>query len=155
MTRSYYILGESIEADEAEFGRMLKKRSEDGGKIKVVSVAKVESEVEVKDIITLTDVIAALKEKFPKLVHLRIPVCNSAAPKEVDFDALCSALCGTNVNTPVIVNCQVSLKLIEVKALFKCKVLCKKTIKVETKILFNKKLSNLVQTVSLFGQGIW
>ena len=112
-----YILGESIEADEAEFGRMLKKRSEDGGKIKVVSVAKVESEVEVKEIITLTDVIAALKEKFPKLVHLRIPVCNSAAPKEVDFDFLCSALCGTNVNTPVIVNCQVSLLLIEVKAL--------------------------------------
>merc|ERR1712158_241952 len=100
---------ESIEADEAEFGRMLKKRSEDGGKIKVVSVAKVESEVEVKDLITLTDVIAALKEKFPKLVHLRIPVCNSAAPKEVDFDALCSALAGTNVNTPVIVNCQVGL----------------------------------------------
>ena len=108
MTQSFYILGESIEADEAEFGRMLKKRSEDGGKIKVVSVAKVESEVEVKDLITLTDVIAALKEKFPKLVHLRIPVCNSAAPKEVDFDALCSALAGTNVNTPVIVNCQVS-----------------------------------------------
>merc|ERR1712158_138853 len=100
---------ESFEADEAEFGRMLKKRSEDGGKIKVVSVAKVESEVEVKDLITLTDVIAALKEKFPKLVHLRIPVCNSAAPKEVDFDALCSALAGTNVNCPVIVNCQVGL----------------------------------------------
>merc|ERR1712038_2011005 len=38
-----------------------------------------------------------------------IPVCNSAAPKEVDFDALCSALAGTNVNTPVIVNCQVGL----------------------------------------------
>merc|ERR1712241_1082274 len=52
---------------------------------------------------------AALKEKFPKLIHLRIPVCNSAAPKEVDFDFLCSALCGTNVNTPVIVNCQFGL----------------------------------------------
>merc|ERR1719327_2525513 len=37
------------------------------------------------------------------------PVCNSAAPTEPDFDTLCNALLGTNVNAPVIVNCQVGL----------------------------------------------
>merc|ERR1712113_841669 len=41
--------------------------------------------------------------------HNRIPVCNSAAPLEPDFDTLCGALLGTNVNCPVIVNCQVGL----------------------------------------------
>merc|ERR1711992_260705 len=49
------------------------------------------------------------KEKFPGLTHNRIPVCNSASPLEPDFDALCGALIGTNVNCPVIVNCQVGL----------------------------------------------
>merc|ERR1712055_1019010 len=43
------------------------------------------------------------------LVHMRIPVCNSASPLEADFDTLCGALQGTAVNTPVIVNCQVGL----------------------------------------------
>merc|ERR1712073_50034 len=103
------VTAESIEADEAEFGRMLKKRAEDGGKCKVISVAKVESEIEVKEIVTLTDVLAAVKEKFPGLKHVRIPVCNSASPLEKDFDTLCAALLGTNVNAPVIVNCQVGL----------------------------------------------
>ena len=138
----FYFSAESIESDEAEFGRMLKKKAEDGGKCKVISVAKVESEIEVKEIVTLSkilyvpivdsiiylnefsclftffdvffssiliaDVLAALKEKFPGLKHVRIPVCNSASPLEKDFDTLCSALLGTNVNAPVIVNCQVS-----------------------------------------------
>merc|ERR1712010_331186 len=36
-------------------------------------------------------------------------ICNSASPLEGDFDALCTALIGTNVNCPVIVNCQVGL----------------------------------------------
>jgi protein-tyrosine phosphatase len=103
------VTAESIESDEAEFGRMLKKKAEDGGKCKVISVAKVESEIEVKEIVTLTDVLAALKEKFPGLKHVRIPVCNSASPLEKDFDTLCSSLLGTNVNAPVIVNCQVGL----------------------------------------------
>ena len=57
--------------------------------------------------VTLHDVIEGLKEKFPGLTHNRIPVCNSASPLEADFDALCGALIGTNVNCPVIVNCQV------------------------------------------------
>merc|ERR1712001_623474 len=50
-----------------------------------------------------------VKEKFPGLVHVRIPVCNSAAPLEGDFDTLVNALVGTGINTPAIVNCQVGL----------------------------------------------
>ena len=98
---------ESINKDEDEFGRMLKKRAEDGGKIKVVSVSKVESEIEVKELLTLQEVIAGVQEKFPGFKHIRIPVYNSAAPLEKDFDTLCQSLIGSNVNTPVIVNCQV------------------------------------------------
>ena len=52
----FHTSAESIEADEAEFGRMLKKRAEDGGKCKVISVAKVESEIEVKEIVTLSKI---------------------------------------------------------------------------------------------------
>lgn len=100
----------SVKADEEEFYRVLTKRAEDnGGKIKVVDVAKKESEIEVKEMITLSKVMESLKEKFPGLTHNRIPVCNSAAPLEKDFDTICNALLGTNVNTPVIVNCQVGL----------------------------------------------
>merc|ERR1712061_643951 len=98
-----------IQADEDEFERMLTKRAADGGKIKVVDVAKKESELEVKEVVTLANVIKAVTEKFPGLKHERIPICNSAAPLEKDFDALCAALLGTNVNCPVIVNCQVGL----------------------------------------------
>merc|ERR1711899_44382 len=100
---------ESIQADEDEFARMLTKRAADGGKIKVVDVTKKESELEVKEVVTLANVIKAVTEKFPGLKHERIPICNSAAPLEKDFDALCAALLGTNVNCPVIVNCQVGL----------------------------------------------
>ena len=58
--------------------------------------------------ISLHDVIEDLqKTKFPGLAHNRIPICNSASPLEGDFDALCTALIGTNVNCPVIINCQV------------------------------------------------
>merc|ERR1719510_2175041 len=48
-------------------------------------------------------------EKFPGLVHMRIPICNSAAPNEADFDALVSTLVGTGTSTPVILNDQVGL----------------------------------------------
>jgi len=100
----------SCKADEVEFVKVLKARAEgNGGKIKVVDVSKKESEVEVKEIVSLHDVIEGLKAKYPGLTHNRIPVCNSAAPLEADFDTLCSALIGTNVNCPVIVNCQVGL----------------------------------------------
>merc|ERR1712227_90586 len=101
---------DSCKADELEFVKVLKARAEDnGGKIKVVDVSKKESEIEVKEIVSLHDVIEGLKEKYPKLTHNRIPICNSAAPLEADFDTLCGALIGTNVNCPVIVNCQVGL----------------------------------------------
>ena len=101
-------LGASVKADEEEFVKVLKKRAEDNeGKVKVTSVAKVESEIKVEEIVSLHDVIEGLKEQFPKLTHNRIPICNSAAPLEADFDTLCDALLGTNVNCPVIVNCQV------------------------------------------------
>merc|ERR1712121_337997 len=72
----------SVKADEEEFLRVLE---------------------------TLSKVIEGLKSTFPGLTHNRIPVCNSAAPLEPDFDTLCNALLGTNVNAPVIVNCQVGL----------------------------------------------
>merc|ERR1712168_527030 len=100
----------SVKADEEEFLRGLEARAKDGGsKIKVVDVNKKESEVEVKELQTLSKVIEGLKSTFPGLTHNRIPVCNSAAPLEPDFDTLCNALLGTNVNAPVIVNCQVGL----------------------------------------------
>merc|ERR1712004_363808 len=100
---------ESIQADEDEFGRMLSKKQEADKKIKVVDVNKAESEIEAAEIVTLAAVIDGLKEKFPGLKHHRIPICNSAAPSEKDFDTLCAALLGHNINCPVIVNCQVGL----------------------------------------------
>merc|ERR1712076_154451 len=100
---------ESIQADEDEFGRMLAKRQDADKKIKVVDVNKAESEIEALEIVTLAAVIDGLKEKFPGLKHHRIPICNSAAPSEKDFDNLCAALLGHNINCPVIVNCQVGL----------------------------------------------
>jgi len=100
----------SVKADEEEFVKVLKKRAEDSdGKVKVTDVGKKESEIKVEEVMSLHDVIEGVKEKFPGLTHNRIPVCNSAAPLEGDFDTLCSALAGTNVNCPVIVNCQVGL----------------------------------------------
>merc|ERR1739847_170814 len=101
---------ESVKKDEEEFIRVLEGRAKGAeGKIKVIDVNKKESEIEVKDLITLSSVVEKLKETFPGLVHMRIPVCNSAAPTEVDLDNLCKTLQGSAVNTPVIVNCQVGL----------------------------------------------
>merc|ERR1712055_940758 len=101
---------ESVKKDEEEFIRVLEGRAKGAeGKIKVIDVNKKESEIEVKDLITLSSVIEKLKETFPGLVHMRIPVCNSAAPTESDFDTVCKTLQGSAVNCPVIVNCQVGL----------------------------------------------
>jgi len=99
----------SVKADEEEFVKVVEGRAKENGKLKVVDVNKKESEVEVKGLITLSKVMEGLKAKYPGLTHNRIPVCNSAAPLEADFDTICTALLGTNVNTPVIVNCQVGL----------------------------------------------
>ena len=104
----FFIKGASVKADEEEFIKVIEGRAKADGKLKVVDVSKKESELEVKELITLSKVMEALKEKYPGLTHNRIPVCNSAAPLEPDFDTICNALSGTNVNTPVIVNCQVT-----------------------------------------------
>merc|ERR1712126_670099 len=96
--------------DEEEFFRVIEGRAKgNDNKLKYVDVNKKENEVEVKELITLSQVIEGLKEKFPGLVHMRIPVCNSAAPVEADFDTICKTLQGSAVNCPVIVNCQVGL----------------------------------------------
>ena len=58
---------------------------------------------------TQSDVIEDVKKTFPGLVHRRIPICNSAAPLETDFDLILQALEGTTINTPVIINDQVGL----------------------------------------------
>merc|ERR1711978_242026 len=50
-----------------------------------------------------------LKEKYPGLVHWRVPVCNSASPLESDYDIMVKTLVGTSINTPIIVNDQVGL----------------------------------------------
>merc|ERR1712098_928746 len=41
--------------------------------------------------------------------HMRVPVCNSAAPLETDFDIICNTLLGSNINTPIILSDQVGL----------------------------------------------
>merc|ERR1712088_960495 len=68
-----------------------------------------EKEIEVKTIVTLQESIAALLEKFPGLVHIRVPICNSASPNEVDFDTITAAMVGSSINTPIILNDQVGL----------------------------------------------
>merc|ERR1712149_28008 len=99
---------EKLKEDEAEFVRVCEGKMKDNdGKLEFVDVNKKENEVEVKSIVTLHDVIEGLKEKFPGLVHMRIPICNSASPLEKDFDTLCNTLVGTSINTPIILNDQV------------------------------------------------
>jgi len=97
-------------ANEVEFLRQVEMRKNDnGGKLKAVDINKKELEIEVKELKSLSQVIEGLKEKFPGLVHWRVPVCNSAAPLETDFDIIVKTLIGTAINTPVIVNDQVGL----------------------------------------------
>merc|ERR1711950_72329 len=106
--------------------------------LKVIDVSKKESEVEVKDIKTLGAVMEAAKGKFPGLVHMRVPVCNSAAPNEVDFDTICQALVGSNINTPVIVNDQVGLS----RATTGCTISC-----LFKEFQINASFEGLVETV--------
>jgi len=101
---------DSNKADEVEFAKVVETRAkENGGKLKVVDINKVEKEVEVKELSSLSSVIEGLKAKFPGLVHMRIPICNSASPLEADFDTMVSTLVGSSINTPIIVNDQVGL----------------------------------------------
>merc|ERR1712154_618143 len=99
---SVYVNGEPLCArppnkigEYAELGNVERDKMKDNGdKLKYVDVNKQEAEVEVKSIVPLHDVVEGLKEKFPGLVHMRIPICNSASPLEKDFDTLCSTLVG-------------------------------------------------------------
>merc|ERR1712165_657455 len=104
------VTADMLNKDEPEFMKVCNNRAEENGKkLKVIDVNKKESEIEVADMKTLGAVMEAAKEKFPGLTYIRVPVCNSAAPNEVDFDTICQALVGSNINTPVIVNDQVGL----------------------------------------------
>merc|ERR1712165_411058 len=99
-----------IKAQETAFaGECEGRKSTNGGKLKVVDVNKKESEIEVKELKSLSAAIESLKEKYPGLVHWRVPVCNSASPLESDYDIMVKTLIGTSINTPVIVNDQVGL----------------------------------------------
>jgi len=69
------MIGASIKSEEEEFARVLESRAKaSDGKIKVVDINKKESEVEVKEIITLSKVVELVKETYPGFVHQRIPV---------------------------------------------------------------------------------
>merc|ERR1712165_605113 len=109
-----------------------------GKKLKVIDVNKKESEIEVADMKTLGAVMEAAKEKFPGLTYIRVPVCNSAAPNEVDFDTICQALVGSNINTPVIVNDQVGLS----RATTGCTISC-----LFKEFQINASFEGLVETV--------
>merc|ERR1711892_972231 len=127
-------------ADEPEFLTVCQGRaSGNGDKLKIVDISKKEKELEVKEMKTLSQVIEDAKAKFPGLVHMRVPVCNSAAPLEADFDTICKTLIGTNINTPVIVNDQVGLS----RATTGCVVAC-----LFKDFQINASFDGLVQTVA-------
>ena len=97
-----------VKEQEVAFLKTCKARAEEnGGKLKFVDINKKESEIEVKDIKTLSAHVEKLKEKFPGLVHMRVPVCNSGAPLETDYDIIVNTMVGSSINTPIIVNDQV------------------------------------------------
>merc|ERR1712080_175647 len=101
---------DSIKVDEVDFVRVAEGRiKENGGKLKYVDINKKELEAEAKELKSLSQVMEEAQADFPGLVHMRVPVCNSAAPLESDFDVICQTLVGTSINTPIIVNDQVGL----------------------------------------------
>jgi len=125
--------------DEPEFLKVCEGRvSSNGGKLKVVDIHKKEKEVEAKEMKTLSQVIEDTKSKFPGLVHMRVPVCNSASPKEADFDTICQTLVGTNINTPIIVNDQVGLSRATTAGVIAC---------LFKEFQINASFDGLVQTV--------
>merc|ERR1712001_175298 len=104
------VTSKQLEEDEAEFVRVCEGQMKaKDNKLKVLDVNKQEKEIEVKTIVTLQESIAALLEKFPGLVLVRVSICNSASPNEVDFDTITAAMVGSYINTPVILNAQVVL----------------------------------------------
>merc|ERR1711881_517317 len=71
-------------------------------------------------------------------VHMRVPVCNSAAPLESDLDIICQTLVGSSINTPVIVNDQVGLS----RATTGCVIAC-----LFKEFQINASFEGLVETV--------
>merc|ERR1711973_922425 len=132
------VTADMLAKDEPEFQRVLEGRSKDGGKLKIIDISKKEKEVEVKELKTLDTVVEEAKKDFPGLQLIRVPVCNSAAPNEVDFDAICQALVGSNINTPVIVNDQVGLS----RATTGCVIAC-----LFKEFQINASFEGLVETV--------
>merc|ERR1712183_960742 len=132
------VTAEMLGKDEPEFLRVLEGRAKDNGKLKIIDISKKENEVEVKDLKTLDTVIEEAKADFPGLQLIRVPVCNSAAPNEVDFDTICQALVGSNINTPVIVNDQVGLS----RATTGCTISC-----LFKEFQINASFEGLVETV--------
>merc|ERR1712050_222919 len=126
-------------ANEVEFLKQCEMRkNENGGKLKAVDINKKPLEIEVKELKSLSQVIDGLKEKFPGLVHWRVPVCNSASPLETDFDIMVKTLVGTAINTPVIVNDQVGLS----RATTGCVIAC-----LFKEFQINASFEGLVETV--------
>merc|ERR1712062_915000 len=132
------ITAEMLAKDEPEFLRVLEGRAKDNGKLKIIDISKKEKEVEVKELKTLDNIIEEAKTDFPGLQLIRVPVCNSAAPNEVDFDTICQALVGSNINTPVIVNDQVGLS----RATTGCTISC-----LFKEFQINASFEGLVETV--------
>merc|ERR1711878_124187 len=132
------ITAEMLAKDEPEFLRVLEGRSKDNGKLKIIDISKKEKEVEVKELKTLDTIVEEAKADFPGLQLIRVPVCNSAAPDEVDFDTICQALVGSNINTPVIVNDQVGLS----RATTGCVIAC-----LFKEFQINASFEGLVETV--------
>merc|ERR1712076_70185 len=128
-----------IKAQETAFaGECEGRKSVNESKLKVVDVNKKESEIEVKELKSLSATIEGLKEKFPGLVHLRVPVCNSASPLESDYDIMVKTLVGTSINTPIIVNDQVGLS----RATTGCVIAC-----LFKEFQINASFEGLVETV--------
>merc|ERR1712180_207434 len=128
-----------VKADEVEFKKVVEGRmGENGGKLKFVDINKKEQEVEVKELKSLSQVMEEAKADFPELVHMRAPVCNSAAPLETDFDIICQTLVGTSINTPIIVNDQVGLS----RATTGCVIAC-----LFKEFQINASFEGLVETV--------
>merc|ERR1712226_1003485 len=132
------ITAEMLAKDEPEFLRVLEGRSKDNGKLKIIDISKKEKEVEVKELKTLDTIVEEAKADFPGLQLIRVPVCNSAAPNEVDFDTICQALVGSNINTPVIINDQVGLS----RATTGCVIAC-----LFKEFQINASFEGLVETV--------
>merc|ERR1711909_122615 len=130
---------DQVKTDEVEFQHVVEGRmKENAGKLKYVDINKKELEVEVKQLKTLSEVVDDVKADFPGLVHMRVPVCNSAAPLEADFDTICQTLVGSSINTPVIITDQVGLS----RATTGCVIAC-----LFKEFQINASFEGLVETV--------